>query len=569
MNHSVVVATETPIPTWRVAVERMAIGWDQAALAALVVLVAIVVATYGDYGISNDEQVQQIYGEKLVALYLSGFTDRSAFNYENLYLYGGLFDMIVVGLQNLVPWADPYEVRHLLSGLIGVAGIAATWRLARLFGGPRAGFLALAFIALTAPWYGAMFNHTKDIPFAVAMAWLLYFSCRFAIELPRPSRAAVAGVAIAGGAALGLRVGAVLGFAYLAVAAGIWAIARGGVQGLWNTTVDVWGIAWRLGLAAVVAYAIMAFFWPWAVLAPLNPLVALKAFSHFKYNIDTLFDGHVIKMYAVPPSYAPVYFIVRMPILALVGLGAGVAFKGVDVWRRHRMGNVHGHTLGHDMARFLIVAATFFPLIYAVATRPYLYSGLRHFLFVVPPMMALAALGFERLLVLAAARGRALIIGLGAMLGIGGLSQAAEIVALHPHQYVSYNVLVGGLPGAVGRWDTDYWSNIAPEAVEGIVELVAAEKPAAGQPERLYRLALCGGRLIDESLPSGFVYTNRWDQADFFVTSTHIGCQRAYPRAPIVFTVERIGATLGVVRDLRVLRRNPVAPATSAPPARP
>ncbi|MSO54915.1 MAG: hypothetical protein EXQ90_07340 [Rhodospirillales bacterium] len=551
------IAVPQSLPTWRATVGRLAIGWDQAALLSLLLLIVLVVATYSDYGISNDEEAQQIYGEKLVELYLSGFADRSAFDYENLYLYGGLFDMIVVGLQSLLPWADLYEVRHLLSGLIGVSGIAATWRLARLFGGPRAGFLALAFLALTAPWYGAMFNHTKDIPFAATMAWLLYYSCRFAIELPRPGRAAVAGIAIAGGAALGLRVGAILGFAYLAVATGIWAIASSRVHGLWKSTLDVTAIAWRLAVAGIAAYAIMAFFWPWAVLAPLNPIIALKAFSHFKHNIDTLFDGRVIKMYAVPPNYAPVYFIVRMPIFALVGLGADMLFKATDVWRRYRTGHAFdGHTIGHDMARFLLVAATFFPLAYAIATKPYLYSGLRHFLFVVPPLMVLAALGFERLLVLAAERGRAVVIGLGAILGVGGLSQAAEIIALHPHQYLSYNILVGGLPGAVGRWDTDYWSNIAPEAIQGIVELVKAEKPDEGHPQLTYRVAMCGGRLINESLPSGIMYANRWDQADFFVTSTHIGCQRAYPRAPIVFTVARMGATIGVVRDLRVLRRN-------------
>ena len=171
--------------------------------------------------------------------------------------------------------------------------------------------------------------------------------------------------------------------------------------------------------------------------------------------------------------------------------------------------------------------------------------------------MVLSALGCERLFVVAAGRRHAIVVGLAGMLGLGGIAQVGEMVLLHPHQYVSYNLLVGGLPGAIGRWDTDYWSNIAPEAVEGIVELVEAESPSTDSPDLIYRIAICGARRsLGDHLPQGFVATSRWDQADFFVSSTHIGCQRSYPRAPIVFTITRMGTTLGLVRDLRVLHRN-------------
>ena len=70
--------------------------------------------------------------------------------------------------------------------LIGVGGIAATWATVRLIAGPRAG--ALAAFALTAcgPWYGSMFNHTKDIPFAAAMMGATFFLLRAVRALPSP-----------------------------------------------------------------------------------------------------------------------------------------------------------------------------------------------------------------------------------------------------------------------------------------------------------------------------------------------------------------------------------------------
>src|SRR5665647_2237350 len=88
---------------------------------------------------------------------------------------------------------DPYSVRHLLSALTGIAGIAAAGATARLVAGPRAGAIAAFALAVCGPWYGSMFIHTKDIPFAAAMMGATYFLCRAARELPRPHRRHVIG----------------------------------------------------------------------------------------------------------------------------------------------------------------------------------------------------------------------------------------------------------------------------------------------------------------------------------------------------------------------------------------
>ena len=68
---------------------------DLLAVAMAAALAVLVLATFRDYGISNDEEVQHVYGQKLLDFYLSGFADRSAFEYRNLYLYGGFFDMVM------------------------------------------------------------------------------------------------------------------------------------------------------------------------------------------------------------------------------------------------------------------------------------------------------------------------------------------------------------------------------------------------------------------------------------------------------------------------------------------
>ena len=143
--------------------------YDLAALALFAVLVALVLATYDYYAVSNDEQVQQAYGQLIIAYYRSGFTDQALFHFENLYLYGGLFDVLIVLVQQLVAFVDPYDMRHIVCALIGIAGIAAPTPPRGWWRGRAPAAIAAYALAVCGPWYGAMFNHTKDIPFAAAM----------------------------------------------------------------------------------------------------------------------------------------------------------------------------------------------------------------------------------------------------------------------------------------------------------------------------------------------------------------------------------------------------------------
>src|SRR6478736_3069255 len=164
---------------------------DIATVVLLAGLLAVALLTYRDYAISNDEGVQHHYGELIIAYYRSGFADQALFSFQNLYLYGGLFDIIAIALSHVVP-IDPYDLRHILCALIGVGGIGATAATARLIAGPRAGLIAAISLTLCGAWYGSMFNHTKDIPFAAAMMVATLFLIRIARRLPSPRAADVA-----------------------------------------------------------------------------------------------------------------------------------------------------------------------------------------------------------------------------------------------------------------------------------------------------------------------------------------------------------------------------------------
>src|SRR6202035_5421553 len=93
---------------------------------------------FKDYAISNDESVQHHYRELIIAYYASGLTAQDVFGVQNLYLYGGLFDIAAILLSHLIP-IDPYDLRHILCALIGIGGIGAAAASPRLIARPRAG----------------------------------------------------------------------------------------------------------------------------------------------------------------------------------------------------------------------------------------------------------------------------------------------------------------------------------------------------------------------------------------------------------------------------------------------
>lgn len=515
--------------------------YDVLAAAIAVVLVILVCGTFRDYGISNDEEVQHVYGQKLIDFYLSGFADRSAFEFRNLYLYGGSFDMAAVALSHVLPFGA-YETRHLLSGLIGVGGVLAAWRLARLLAGPRAGFIAALLLAVTAVWYGASFNHTKDVPFAVGMAWSLLLSIRLIQELPKPRLSLTLGCGVVLGLTIGTRVGGLLAVFYLAVGVAAWFALRlrGTGKHAWRELATALG---ALAPAAAVAYAVMAVCWPWAAFEPLNPLRALQAFSSFAYKIDTMLAGELMKMYAVPATYLPVYLAVKLPLVALAGVALAAGF-GAGRWRAGIPAGPHLLPLG------LTVLAAVFPIAYFVLARPPAYDAIRHFMFVAPPIVVLSALGYEMAWRSLGRFGRLAAAATPAALAAASAHQAYAIAALHPHQYVYYNELVGGLKGAAPGYVTDYWANIAPEATEALERYL--RKEANGRVVLgPYTVAFCGERISSEAYMGPFLrWTKDWRRADFFIAPTHMRCDRAL-NGRVIYEVKRMDVTLGVVKDLR------------------
>ena len=198
------------------------------------------------------------------------------------------------------------------------------------------------------------------------------------------------------------------------------------------------------------------------------------------------------------------------------------------------------------------------PLALAVALRPNLYDGMRHFLFLIPPVCLLAALGARHVAERLRARG---LGGVGvAVVTLLIAAPLVSVVRLHPYQTSYFNVVAGGLAGAEGRFEVDYWGTGLTEAMY----FVNAHRGdgARGRPTRV----LLGSTTspypkaaVEYAAASGIEVFTLADLArrpgaapeiDYYLAPARYALDAYFEDAPILFRVERDGVSFAVVRDM-------------------
>jgi 4-amino-4-deoxy-L-arabinose transferase-like glycosyltransferase len=517
---------------------------DALAIVVLVIVGAVAAATFRDYGLGWDDYTHSQYGDLLVSLYSSGFTDRRALSFVNLYMYGGGFDLLAALAAKVSPFGL-FATRRLVGAAVGIVGLFVTWRLGRRVGGPLAGLIALVLLSACPLYYGHIFINAKDGPFAATNALALLGIARAFEEYPRATPATIALCGIGLGLAIGARI--LGGFTVLdALLPLLFILAvRSRVDGF-RTVVREWGSYLVAFIpAAVLAYLIMGLVWPWSVVAPLNPIRAAEYFSRFfEKPWRELFGGQLIEVTQMPREYVPVLLALQVPILMLAtGLAGTVgAFVGV----------VRGSRREADIRRravlLALVLAPTLPVIVTVATQPGLYNGIRHFAFILPPLAVLGGLAvawiaqrLERFGNLAMAAG-ALVVAAGVA------SPIIEMTRLHPYEYTYYNRLVGGAIGARPRYMLDYWGLSLTQASRELLTYLSErhETPPKGK----WTVAVCGPHPpVSVSLGPQFELTWNPTGADFAVMLGEFYCAKL--DAPLLFQVEREGIVYARVYDIR------------------
>jgi tetratricopeptide (TPR) repeat protein len=418
------------------------------------------------HGQSGDEWSLILYGNDIYDYFFNG--SKKALDYdvlqwkqvEGLHLYGGLYDFTVTLLhRSLFSNVDELTFRHIINSLIGASLFLFTGLLGKELGRSwKAGVIALVFIALSPRLFGESMNNPKDIPFAFANVFFLYYLVRFLRAYPEKRWKYTFMLGLGFGLAMGFRIGGIILLPYYVLFTAAYYFFNSDFKS--RVSSDLSNHVKKLGISLVVlaaiGYAIGIATWPWALQEPLSrPLEALSAMTNRQIYLPLLFEGEMIGNDETPWYYTFKWIFISNPVIILLGFLAALALLP-KLARRYGRFEV-----------FLVLFTLFFPWLYAVYKHSVVYDTWRHFFFIYPSLALLSALFFYWLLetywVRPAVRYAVLTVILA-----GLALPFAHMVRNSPNEYVYFNEFAGGPAGAVAVYDFDYYQNSGKQNADWI-----------------------------------------------------------------------------------------------------
>ncbi|HNC89622.1 MAG TPA: hypothetical protein PL000_11760 [Anaerolineales bacterium] len=285
----------------------------------------------------------------------------------------------------------------------------------------------------------------------------------------------------------------------------------------------------RKSIPTLIAYAVTAIIvmyltWPYLWTNPLGNFIAsIKTMSLYPWSGQVLFNGQQFASTELPASYLPVLLGLQLtePLWALTLIGVVVA--GIRLREKRELIE-------------LSILWLILPLFGFIVMRTALYDNFRQVFFILPPLFWLAGVAIEQ--VKRPAFQMALIV-LAALPGI------VDGIRLHPYEYIYYNRFIGGVDGAQGRFELDYWGASYREAAEFVNTTAPANATVWIEgPSQLFEL------YAREDLKLYSTHeADRADHYDFAVALTrdHMD-QASFPNAEVVYRIMRGRAVLAVVK---------------------
>ncbi len=396
-------------------------------------------------GISCDEVLH--YGQS-VAVYdyfATHGNDKSALNTPGTHLkyYGQSFDNIATILAKWFNIEDVYSFRHLMSSFAGWLTLFITALFAVWLSGFRTGILVLFLFAISPTFMGHAQNNLKDIPFALAYISGIFFSLKIIFSDKKILYWDVTFLVMSIAFAVSVRSGGLILICYLLLFLLISTVSNLIRAGHFDFKIESIRLIMII-LISAAAFILGILLWPFAQQAPVkNVLESYRVMTHFPSTFRQIFEGQMIWSDQMPWYYLPKSMAITIPLIVSAGFL-------VFLLLAKKTGKS-----GKALIYSLIIFTILFPVCFVLFEKSNLYSSWRQFLFVYPAIILIAATGFSNLIdrlnkkVL-----RWLVIATIIVLSI----HPALFMARNPRYfYLYYNQLVGGLKGAYGNYETDYY----------------------------------------------------------------------------------------------------------------
>lgn len=512
-------------------------------------VIVLPILSFG-YGMTWDEPDNAKYAEDILKYFFSFGENQNVFDitnpknrvYSHLINYGLFFDSFAALVAKVSPFSL-YETRHLLNALVAVIGMSFTAMAAREMANWRTALIAFFIILFTPFYFGHGMNNPKDIPFAAGFVMSLYFILRFLKQLPKPQISTIIYVILSIAFVNSIRIGGLMLLGILGLFTGLIWLMQSKSNGLKFSLPLIPKYAKYVIGIGLVSYILGILPWPYGLQNPIeNPFIALKSFTQFSnVTIYEIFEGERLYMNLVPWYYIPKFLLIGNPLYAVGGLALGALALFIPKIKIDKG------------ALWFFAFALVFPIAYAAYGESTLYNGWRHFIFVYPAMVILAAAGWEMLFQKSKNKILSGLVGLILLSLI--LKTGFWMVKYHPHQYTYYNELIGGYSGAYAKYEGDSYGNGIRSAFEKLNELA----PEIQQQKTLVAFNMTGwdwehpetehyfGKNIIPSWVRDYErYKKPWDYAIFFPRTFAVEELKngAYPPKGTIYTEEVEGKPL-------------------------
>jgi hypothetical protein len=376
------------------------------------------------------------------------------------------------------------------------------------------------------------------------MVILMLGLVRLAEEYPHPSPRTVLIVGLGAGLSIGSRILGSLALLYAVVGFMPLLIEEIRTLGAREAARRFVKVAYALLPGLILSYLVMGLIWPWSIVKPDNPLEAATYFSHFfEKPWKEMFDGTIFSVPDMPWSYLPTLFALQLPEILLALTTASIVASIASLPRSDVPAR-------RKTILLMLTLAAVLPIAIAILMRPALYNGIRHFIFVIPPMTVLAGLAFARGMDWLKHNRRSWQPVALAVFGFGLMLPLGEMIRLHPYQYTHFNHIAGTVRGADDRYMLDYWGLAFKQASDSLREQLD-ERHEIPPPGHKWNVAVCGPHR-GAQVALGPEFTIGWDShvADFAMTLGEFYC-KGLISAPILVEIKRDDVVFARVYDIR------------------
>ena len=408
-------------------------------------------------GISCDEVLHYQHSLSVYNYYASHGKDLSALNTPETYLkyYGQSYDNLVTILIKWFNIEDIYGFRHIMSSIAGWLVILITALFAIWLDGYRPGLIVLFLFAVSPTFIGHSQNNLKDVPFALTYIAGTFFILRILFSKKVISKSSGILLVLSIAFSISLRAGGLLLICYIFLFFFIYYTIKFFQDGKLDFYEIRLRLIWISGMT-IVGFFLSTILWPYALQDPFKNIIeSYRMMAHFPGTFRQLFEGKMEWSDYMPWYYLIKSMIITIPVIVLAGLLIYL-FVIKKIMSSNKI-----------LKYVFIVFTVVFPVIFVIFEKSNLYSSWRQFLFVYPGIILISSIGFHCLFdILENNYIKAAIIVLMIIFAVHPLT---FMNSNRPYFYLYYNQLVGGLKGALGKYETDYYYVSQTEASDWLI----------------------------------------------------------------------------------------------------